>query len=114
MSAATERLLKVTGREDYAVEYIEEIGGLYFRTIRLPKSGDMAPQHAHEYSHVTFLGHGSVLAFADGVGLGYFKAPAAILVEAGKLHEFIAQSDNTLLTCIHSVASAEAIKAKEW
>lgn len=109
-----ERKMLVEGSENYAVEYIEEVGGLYFRTIRLPKSGDMVPQHAHDYSHVTFLGHGSVLAFADGIGIGYFSAPAAILIEAGKLHEFIAQDDNTLMTCIHNVASAEAIKEKGW
>lgn len=93
------------------IEWIEEVCGLYFRTIVLNHSGDRVPQHAHDHDHATFVGNGSVLAWADGQPLGYFGAGRAVPIKAGAVHEFEAQEDNTRLTCVHSVESAESVKA---
>ena len=95
------------------VEYIEEVCGLYFRSIVLKSVGDRVPQHVHDHDHATFIGQGSVMAWAGGESIGYFAAGRAVPIKAGVLHEFEAQEDNTRLTCVHSIASAESIKAKE-
>lgn len=97
---------------DHPVEYIEEVCGLYFRSILLEKAGDRVPQHSHDHDHATFVGQGSVLAMADGEPIGYFAAGRAVPIKAGAVHEFEAQEDNTRLTCVHSIESAESIKRK--
>ena len=97
---------------DVPVECIEEVGGFYFRSIVLPKCGDLVPQHEHDHDHVTYVGNGSVLAWADGISLGYFSAGRAVPIKAGSIHEFEAQEDNTRLACVHNVDSVESIKEK--
>lgn len=92
------------------VEWIEECEGFYFRTVHLRKTGDRVPQHAHDYNHATLVSSGSVLAFANGESLGYYGAGRAISIKAGMVHEFEAQEDDTRLTCVHDIASAESIK----
>lgn len=93
------------------VEWIEEVCGLYFRTVLLKHTGDRVPQHAHDHNHATFVGSGSVLAWADGEAMGYYGAGRAIPIRAGVQHEFEAQDDNTRLTCVHDIASAQSVKA---
>ena len=95
------------------VELIQDMGDLYFRSIILPHKGDRVPQHVHDHDHATLIGSGSAYAFVNGEILGYFVAPYAVEVKAGQRHEFEAAEDNTRLICVHSIHSAESIKAKE-
>jgi quercetin dioxygenase-like cupin family protein len=94
------------------VEYIEEVCGIYFRAIRFPRTGDRIPQHAHDHDHASLVCNGSVMVWVNGDCIGYFAAPKAIPIKAGAVHEFEAQEDNTLVSCVHDVASAESIRRK--
>ena len=103
--------MKITENE-WAVETVEEVCGLYFRSVLLLKAGVKIPQHIHTHSHANYCGAGSAEYWEDGTLLRTVKAGDAIEVKAGKYHEFIALEDNTRLTCVHDVASANAIKEK--
>lgn len=94
------------------VEYIEEVNGLYFRSIVLPKRGMRVPQHAHDHSHATYVGQGAAALYAGGVLVGVYAAGRAVPVTAGQVHEFEALEDNTRLACVHDVASALSIKER--
>ena len=92
------------------VQFVDEIAGLYFRTILLPKSGMRVEQHTHAYDHATYCGHGSAQLYVDGEPTSIVQIGQAVEVKAHKRHEFIALEDGTLLTCIHHTASAEAAR----
>lgn len=94
------------------VEFVEEVKGIYFRSVLLPKAGARIPQHVHDHDHATFCGAGRALMIVDGVSQGEVLAGHAVPVLAGKKHEFVALEDGTRLTCVHDVASAESIKRK--
>ena len=94
------------------IEFIDEVGGLYFRSILLRNRGDTAAQHTHEYDHVTYVGNGCVVAYADEECIGEVWAGHAIEIKAGIPHKFVAILPDTRLTCVHNVESANAIKAK--
>jgi len=96
---------------DYGVEWIEEVCGLYFRSILL-QEGMRVPQHAHDHDHATYIGAGEVRVSIDGKEFGVFKAGQAVPVKAGHIHEFLALKNDTRLACVHDVGSAESIKAK--
>lgn len=94
------------------VEYIEEVMGLYFRSIVIPKAGMIADQHVHDHDHATYIGSGKIRAWGDGKFIGEFEAGRAVGVKAGVYHKFQALEDGTRLTCVHDIASAESVKAK--
>ena len=94
------------------VEKIEIVGGLYFRSVFLPTSGLCIPQHVHDHDHVTFVGSGRVRGWCDDVWIGDKGRGEAFAITAGHQHRFEALDDNTLLTCVHSVASALSIARK--
>ena len=45
------------------IEFIDEVCGIYFRSILLKNRGDEVTQHKHDYDHATFVGSGAVVAF---------------------------------------------------
>lgn len=94
------------------VEFVEEVCGIYFRSILIPRKGARVPQHAHDHDHATYCGQGSAAMYVDGIYTRVVKAGEAAKVEAGKQHAFQALEDNTRLTCVHDVASALSIKKK--
>lgn len=94
------------------VEFVEEVCGIYFRSVLLPKRGTKIAQHVHDHDHATYIGSGSVALHVGGVLAGIFKAGRAVPIIAGQQHEFVSLEDNTRLTCVHDVASAESIKTK--
>lgn len=96
---------------DIAVEHVDEVGGLYIRTIRLFKRGTYVPQHVHDYDHVTLCGSGSAYFYQDGALSAIVRAGSVVTIKKGMQHAFQSLEDNTTLSCIHSVASAESIKA---
>lgn len=93
------------------VEFVDEVCGIYFRSILLHK-GEKAQQHVHDHDHATYIGSGSVLMFENGKDKGVFLAGTAIPVLAGVRHEFEALENGTRLACVHTAASAESVKAK--
>lgn len=95
--------------EDECVEFVEEVCGIYFRSI-LIKKGRRARQHDHDYDHATLVGNGSVQLFVNGSDEGVYTAGMAVPILARQRHEFLALEDNTRLVCVHIAASAEAAK----
>jgi quercetin dioxygenase-like cupin family protein len=94
------------------VEFVDEVCGIYFRSIVIPKAGMRVPQHSHDHDHATYIGEGRARLRIGGQVIGIFAAGRAIPILAGQQHEFEALTDNTRLTCVHDVASAEAIKLR--
>lgn len=94
------------------VESIEEVNGLYFRSVLLPKAGMRIAQHTHDHDHATLVGQGTAALYIGGVLSGIFEAGRAVPVMAGQYHAFEALADNTRLTCVHDIASAESVKEK--
>lgn len=94
------------------VERIEEVCGLYFRSIVLKNTGDLGTKHAHNHDHATLVCSGRARFICDGVVQGDYDAGTALLITAGRLHQFQALEPNTRLACVHDVASAQAIKEK--
>lgn len=95
------------------IEFIDEVCGIYFRSILLKNRGDEVTQHKHDYDHATFVGSGAVVAFVgEDKCLGEFWGGQAIPIKAGHEHRFVAIVHDTRLACVHSVESANAIKEK--
>lgn len=89
--------------EEQAVEYVDDVGGLYFRAICLKRAGMIVPQHSHEHDHVTLIANGEARVWVDGAWLGDFKAFRALEIKAGKKHVFMALEPNTRLACVHDL-----------
>jgi quercetin dioxygenase-like cupin family protein len=94
------------------VEFVEEVEGIYFRSILLPKAGMRVEQHQHEVSHPTYCGSGRAALFIDGKHVADVAAGHAIGVRANAPHLFVALEDNTRLSCIFDAARAQEIKKK--
>ena len=94
------------------VERIEEVCGLYFRSVLLPFAGITVPQHAHDHDHATLVCSGKVRVWANGQPLGDFEAGQAVPITAGVAHMFHSLEEMTRLCCVHSIESAESVKEK--
>lgn len=93
------------------VESIEEVCGLYFRSILIHK-GTKVPQHVHDHDHATIVGNGRAALYIGNDLVGIFEAGYAVPVAAHQEHTFEALEDNTRLICVHSIESAESVKRK--
>lgn len=91
------------------VEFVDEVAGLYFRSVLLPL-GVKIPQHLHPYDHATYCGYGSAMMYVDGKRTRLVEAGQAVEIKANHKHEFESLEENTRLTCIHYTKSAEFIK----
>lgn len=91
------------------VEYIDEVCGLYFRSILLPVAGIKVPTHKHPYAHATLIGSGKALLNANGTETVY-KAGDVAELQAEVDHTWTSLEDNTRLTCVHDTRSADFIK----
>lgn len=92
------------------VEFIDEVAGIYFRSVLLPEAGIKVPQHQHPYDHATYCGSGSALMYVDGKRVKLVEAGQAVEIKANHLHEFESVEPNTRLTCVHDTRSAAFIK----
>lgn len=92
------------------VERIEEVCGLYFRTMLLTYANTTIPQHSHDHDHATLVCAGKVRVWIDGKHLGDYSAGMAIPIKAGAKHLFHSLEPMTRLSCVHDIASAEAVK----
>ena len=91
------------------VEFIEEVAGIYFRSILLG-AGDVVPQHVHDHDHATLVCSGSARLWVDGQWRADIEAGHAVEIGAMRSHLFQALKDGTRLTCVHDAKSAEALK----
>lgn len=98
---------------DGLVQFVDEINGIYLRSVLLPEVGMKIKQHTHDYAHVTYIGSGKARCYRNGVPAGDYPAGHAVGVDANCEHAFEALEPMTRLTCIHNVESAESLKAKE-
>lgn len=94
------------------VEFVDEVCGLYFRSILIRNAGTRVPQHVHPYDHATYCGSGSAMMYVEGVPIRTVSAGEAVEVKANKQHAFEALEPNTRLTCVHDARSALAAKEK--
>lgn len=85
------------------VEYVDDVGGLYFRAVLLPNVGDKVPQHVHDHEHVTVVASGKARLFVDGEHKEDIAAFRAIVIEANREHMFEALEPNTRLACVHQL-----------
>lgn len=93
--------------KDQPVEYIDDVGGLYFRAILLAKAGDTVPQHVHDYNHVTLVASGKARLWIEGVWVADIEGFKAIEIEANRQHVFQALEPNTRLACVHQLNGAQ-------
>lgn len=99
---------------DTPVESIDEVSGIYFRSVLLVKPGTYIPQHSHDHDHATLVAAGRARLWVDEQHQGDFEAGRAIEIRAGRKHLFLALEPNTRLVCVHDIASAESVKAREY
>lgn len=66
-------------------------GGAYIKETDIPRGASLA-QHVHDHDHLSYLVAGEVTLTIDGA-VQYLKAPACILMEAGKAHTVTARTD---------------------
>lgn len=93
------------------VEFVDEVAGIYFRSILIPIAGTWIPQHVHKHTHATYCGQGAAAMYVDGEWVRRVEAGQVVEVKAGKQHSFRAIENNTRLTCVHDAKSAEEQKA---
>lgn len=92
------------------VQFVDEIAGIYFRSILIPEAGEKIEQHVHPYDHATYCGSGRARLYVNGIFQCDVEAGQAIEVKANLHHQFEALEPNTRLTCVHNTQSAAFIK----
>lgn len=100
-------------RSEQAVEYIDDVCGLYFRAICLENAGDAVPQHAHDHDHVTLIASGKARLWIEGVWVEDIHSFKVIEIEAGRKHVFQALEPMTRLVCVHNLNGEPYRVAKE-
>lgn len=95
-------------------EFIEEVEGIYFRSVFLPFKGMTIPQHRHDVAHPTLCGSGKARLYVDGRFCCDIEAGHAVPIKAGVDHLFEALEDDTRLTCVFDAARANEIKDKGY
>jgi quercetin dioxygenase-like cupin family protein len=93
---------------DVFTEDVNEVDGIMFRTVMLPKAGMIAGYHSHDYAHASYIGAGSATLFFDGVFQGEHKAGTSLSIPADTAHSWQALEDNTRIACVHRSDVAEA------
>lgn len=96
--------------DEQPVEFIEIVAGLYFRSVLLKLAGTIIPQHQHGHDHATYVGNGKVRLWVNKEWKGDYQAGQAIEIKAHQDHLFQALENDTRLTCVHNLKSAELIK----
>lgn len=106
-------LPKLEPRAEQPVQFVDEVGGIYFRAICLERAGDVVPQHSHEHDHVTLIASGRARVWCDGIWLGDFAAFHALEIKAHAKHVFLALEPLTRLACVHNLHGAAYRIAEE-
>lgn len=91
----------------------EVVDGIGVVAALFHQKGEIIPQHAHAYPHISVIGAGSVRVWKDGVWSGTYKAPQQIVIEAGVKHLFHVLEDKTVVLCVHNVSRSGSIDVLE-
>jgi len=94
------------------VESITEACGLYFRSLRMKDAGMVAQQHTHDHDHATLVASGRARGWSGELWVGDKGPGEAFEIRAGVDHMFQALAPETLLVCVHDIASAESVKRR--
>ena len=86
---------------------IRIVDGVFVKATHFRHAGMLAPQHAHEFSHLSYVASGAVRVFADGEPGGEFVAPASVVIPARVKHLFEILVDDTVVLCIHNADHAD-------
>lgn len=78
-------------------------GGVFVKQMLVKHSGTIVPQHAHAYDHMTLVMRGEVGVWSGNQFIGFYAAPASIVIRANVLHEFVTETDDVECLCIHPV-----------
>jgi quercetin dioxygenase-like cupin family protein len=90
------------------VDDLKIVDNVFVKMIKLLRTGDTYPGHAHVFDHITLLATGSVIMTHDK-GSQEFKAPHLIVTPKGITHEFKALEDSTTLCCIHAIRDGNSV-----
>lgn len=82
------------------------VANLYSRMMHFHKAGDVETGHTHQFDHLTLLAKGRLKVTVEGA-VSEFIAPQMIYIRAGKVHELVALTDNTVAYCIHALRTDE-------
>lgn len=93
-------------------EFVDEVAGVYFRSIMLAEAGQAVEQHVHDYDHATLVCCGRARMWIDNVYAGEVEPGRPVEIKAGQRHMFQALEANTRLVCVHNAESALAIKER--
>jgi len=88
-------------------------GDVFVKEMFVPDAGTVVPQHAHTYDHISYLAAGDIVVERNGVEIGVFCAPFALLIPARTKHSFRTLADNVLILCLHNAAHGEAADIAE-
>jgi hypothetical protein len=80
------------------------VDGIFIKQMHLKNAGTYVPQHEHKYPHNSMLAAGSVRVWREKQWHGDFKAPTAILIDAGVKHTFLSLEPDTIVYCIHNTS----------
>jgi quercetin dioxygenase-like cupin family protein len=81
-------------------------GGVYAKATSF-EAGEILVQHKHKFDHLSILAVGNVWFFVEGEENRVVKAPAELLIKAGKHHSIQAMTDG-LWYCIHQTDCTDA------
>ena len=87
-------------------------GGVFVKTMTMPVSGMLVPQHAHSFPHVSVLVKGKIRVWCADVFVADYEAPIGILIKAHVKHTFMALTPAIVL-CVHDIESAETVAIDE-
>lgn len=97
---------------DNVIEFVDEVAGIYFRSVLILNAHTLVPQHVHPYDHATYCAQGSALMWVEGKKESVVRAGQVVEVKANLKHAFESLEDNTRLACVHDARSALAAKEK--
>ena len=86
---------------------IRLVDGVFVKATHFRRAGMLALQHAHQFSHLSYIASGAVRLTADGVVVGEYVAPASIVIPAGVQHLFEVLVADTVVLCIHNADHAD-------
>jgi len=87
--------------------------GVFIKTMVVAERGTYIPQHSHAYPHMSVIVKGAVRVWQGDFWHGDFKAPNAVLIEAGVLHLFMTLVEFTTVMCVHDIGEAESVMLLE-
>lgn len=74
---------------------------LFVKSFLIPKAGTFLPQHVHNYDHVSVVAAGGVGVWEEDEFRANYRAPASLVIPAGKRHTFRTLANNTVILCVH-------------